>query len=117
MQLKSERFEMRLDPQTLHRVEAWRAEQPDRPSRAEVVRRLVGAGLATSGKDEVRFSAGEKLILSMLCDLYKHHGRFVVGPTQSLSSRRSAVGTTGLSNGNTRGSLTVKRTIGRLYPK
>ena len=72
MQLKSERFEMRLDPQTLHRVEAWRAEQPDRPSRAEAVRRLVGAGLATSGKDEVRFSAGEKLILSMLCDLHKH---------------------------------------------
>ena len=72
MPLKSERFEMRLDPATLQQVEAWRAEQPDRPSRAEAVRRLVAAGLGLSGKDEVRFSAGEKLILSMLCDLYKH---------------------------------------------
>ena len=72
MHLKSERFEMRLDTQTLQQVEAWRAEQPDRPSRAEAVRRLVAAGLAVSAKDEVRFSAEEKLILTMLCDLHKH---------------------------------------------
>ena len=71
MQLKSERFEMRLEPQTLQQVEAWRAEQQDRPSRAEAVRRLIAAGLTVSGKDEVRFSAGEKLILSMLCDLHE----------------------------------------------
>jgi uncharacterized protein YfbU (UPF0304 family) len=78
---KSERFEMRLDPMILQQVETWRAEQPDRPSRAEAVRRLVNAGLAVSGKDEVRFSAGEKLILGMLCDLHKHHD--VSGETDS----------------------------------
>ena len=71
MQL-TERFEMRLDPQTLQQVEAWRDEQPDQPSRAEAVRRLIADGLAISGKEAMRFSPGEKLILSMLCDLYKH---------------------------------------------
>lgn len=74
MQPKSERFEMRLDLQTLQQVESWRAEQPDRPSRAEAVRRLIGAGLAISGKDEMRLSAGEKVILGMLCHLCEHQG-------------------------------------------
>ena len=73
MPLKSERFEMRLDPATLQQVEAWRAEQPDRPSRAEAVRRLVAAGLGLSGKDEVRISGGERLILLLLCHLVDPH--------------------------------------------
>ena len=68
MQLKSERFEMRLDPQTLQQVEGWRAEQPDRPSRAEAVRRLVADGLARSGTEELRISDGEKLLLMLLCN-------------------------------------------------
>ena len=55
----------------LERVDAWRDDQSDRPSRAEAVRRLVVSGLASSRREEVRFSAGEKLILSMLCDLVK----------------------------------------------
>ena len=37
MQLKTERFEMRLDSRTLERVDAWRARQSDLPSRAEAV--------------------------------------------------------------------------------
>ena len=73
MQAKTERFEMRLDQGILDAVDEWRADQGDRPSRAEAVRRLVETGLAVTGRSEVKFSDGEKLILSMLCDLYKHH--------------------------------------------
>ena len=64
-------FEIPLDPRTLEQVDAWRADQPGQPSQSEAVRRLVEAGLAATGKDEVRFSDGEKLIMMMLRDLYK----------------------------------------------
>ncbi len=42
---KTERFEMRMDPETLARVDEWRRKQPDLPSRAEAMRRLVDLGL------------------------------------------------------------------------
>jgi len=67
MQPKTERFEMRLDQETLQKLDNWRSNQPDLPSRAETVRRLLEIGLSTM----VRLSDGEKLIISMLCDLYK----------------------------------------------
>ena len=70
--MKTERFEMRMDRETLENVDTWRADQSDLPSRAEAVRRLVDAALAGSGKGAVRISDGEKLILMMLCDHYKH---------------------------------------------
>ena len=72
MQMKTERFEMRLDRETLEQVDAWRTGQRDLPSRAEAMRRLVDAGLAVSGKGGVSISDGEKLILMMLRDLHKH---------------------------------------------
>ena len=71
--MRSERFEMRLDRETLEQVDKWRAALPDVPSRAEAMRRLVNAGLATSNVDTVRLDDGQKLILMMLRDLYKHH--------------------------------------------
>jgi uncharacterized protein len=43
--IKSERFEMRLDPAAVERIDAWRREQPDLPSRTEAIRRLVELGL------------------------------------------------------------------------
>jgi hypothetical protein len=42
---KTERFEMRMEPETLKKVDDWRRTQPDLPSRAEAVRRLVEAAL------------------------------------------------------------------------
>ena len=68
---KTERFEMRLDPSTLNRVDEWRAAQTDLPSRAEAMRRLVNSGLSM---DERRFqpSGGERLSIAMLCGLYRH---------------------------------------------
>lgn len=69
---KGERFEMRMDEATLERIDRWRSEEPDRPSRAEAIRRLVETGLATRHSDSVTFSDGEKLLLLMMGDLYKH---------------------------------------------
>ena len=69
---KTERFELRLDPGILDDVDAWRARQADVPSRAEAVRRLIEAGLVSSKGTEIKFNDGEKLIISMLCDIYKH---------------------------------------------
>lgn len=68
----TERFEMRLGQSALDRVDAWRARQADLPSRSEAARRLMEAGLGASGADrQVRFSDGEKLLLVMLCQLFK----------------------------------------------
>lgn len=69
---KTERFEMRLDEETLERIDQWRGEQGDLPSRAEAIRRLVESGLAREARDVVRFSDGEKLLLLMMRDLFRH---------------------------------------------
>ncbi|MCY3728964.1 MAG: YfbU family protein [Nitrospira sp.] len=73
MQLKTERFEMRLDSRTLERVDAWRVCQSDLPSRAEAIRRLMGSGLSEMERKPLKLSDGEKLITLMLCELYKPH--------------------------------------------
>ena len=73
MQLKTERFEMRLDSKTLERVDTWRARQTDLPSRAEAVRRLMESGLSEMESKPLKLSEGEKLITLMLCELYEHH--------------------------------------------
>jgi uncharacterized protein YfbU (UPF0304 family) len=68
----TERFEMRLGPSVLENLDAWRATQGDVPSRSEAVRRLVELGLAKSAPEQITLSAGEKLIVIMLCQLFKH---------------------------------------------
>ena len=65
-------FGIELEQHTLEQVDAWRAEQPGQLSQAEAVQRLVEVGLAVSGKNGVRISDGEKLIMMMLRDLNKH---------------------------------------------
>ncbi len=68
----TERFEMRLGQSVLEKVDAWRVRQDDLPSRSEAVRRLVEAGLgATGGNSEIKLGDGDKLILGMLCQLFK----------------------------------------------
>ena len=44
----SERFEMRIPSDWLAKVDDWRRQQDDLPSRAEAIRRLVDLGLAAS---------------------------------------------------------------------
>ncbi len=70
----TERFEMRLDAETIGRVDEWRARRGASFSRAEAIRRLVDFGLATTSGDSVHFSAGERVLLLMMQDLYKHVG-------------------------------------------
>ena len=68
----TERFEMRLGQAVLEKVDGWRARQDDLPSRSEAVRRLMEAGLgATEGARQIKLGDGEKLILLMLCELFK----------------------------------------------
>lgn len=62
---------MRLAPDTLKRVDEWRAGQDDLPSRAAAIRRLVEFGLSINAR-MFHPSSGEKLIIAMLCDLYRH---------------------------------------------
>ena len=69
--MKTERFESWLDRETLERMDLWRSEQPDYPSRAEAVRRLVEVGLTASRQEMERISDGEKLILMALRDLWR----------------------------------------------
>ena len=66
------RFEMRLGQSVLENVDTWRSRQNDIPSRSEAVRRLVELGLgATGGDGQIKIGDGEKLILIMLCQLFK----------------------------------------------
>lgn len=69
---KMERFEMRIDEEQLARIDAWASEQYDRPVRAEAVRRLIDLGLSAGSRGAVRFSDGEKMLMLMMQDLYKH---------------------------------------------
>jgi uncharacterized protein len=68
MNAKTERFELRLEPEVLLRIDEWREEQDDRPSRAEAVRRLVGKGL---GRGRLNLRDSDRLIIMMLHDLSK----------------------------------------------
>ena len=47
---KTERFEMRVPASFLKMVDEWRRKQPELPSRAEAIRRLVELGLKAKGK-------------------------------------------------------------------
>ena len=69
MNSKSERFELRLEQGMLGRLDTWRVDHGDGCSRAEAVRQLVESGLQQSDKQQVQLSDGEKMIISMLCDL------------------------------------------------
>lgn len=73
MQAKTERFEMRLDQPMIERLDVWRNQQDDAPSRSEAVRRLMEVGLQYDQKSKVHITDGEKLILSMLCDLHRQN--------------------------------------------
>jgi len=72
MAAKSERFEMRVDEELLASVDEWRRQQYDVPSRAEAMRRLVELGLPKPASETVKFSDGEKLLVCMMGDIYKH---------------------------------------------
>lgn len=65
-------FEIELDQHTVEQIDAWRDKQPAPLSHAEAAQRLLEAGLTAAGNNGGRFSDGEKLIMMMLRDLYRH---------------------------------------------
>ena len=65
-------LEHALDREVLDRVDSWRSKQSDHPSLVEAVQRLVDVGLSVSGQGGGNFSAGEKLMLCALRDLWQH---------------------------------------------
>ncbi|SOC27930.1 YfbU family protein [Thalassospira xiamenensis] len=71
---KTERFEMRLDPTLMSRLDQWSAENGG-VSRAEAARELILHGLDRTNRHGVHFSDGEKLIIAMLADLHKEERR------------------------------------------
>ncbi len=53
VQEKTQPFQMRASPEWLAMIDDWRRKQPDIPSRAEAIRRLVEKGLKPgTGKPE-----------------------------------------------------------------
>jgi uncharacterized protein YfbU (UPF0304 family) len=65
----TERFELRLDEDTIARVDRWRFARGG--SRAEAIRQLVDAGLEAAAKPPIRFSHGETFIIFTLCEILK----------------------------------------------
>lgn len=72
MSPKTERFEMRLDPQILERVDVWRGGQSDVPSRAEAIRRLVEHGLEQSSPENFQLSQSERLMTWLMTEVLKN---------------------------------------------
>lgn len=68
---KTERFEMRLDPATLDRVDDWRTRQSDTPSRSEAIRRLLEKGLEASGSTTFQPSNPERLMTWLLTEILR----------------------------------------------
>lgn len=68
MASKTERFELRLDEELLARIDEWRSERGDLPSRAEAIRTLVEVGLKPVHHG-VNFSDGERTLMLMLKDI------------------------------------------------
>jgi len=50
MEQKPIRFEIRLQPRLGNRIDDWRRQQRDLPSRAEAARRLIEIGLESAAK-------------------------------------------------------------------
>lgn len=59
--LKSTRFILSVSPDWLDTVDEWRRQQPDIPSRAEAVRRLVDLGLNRSAGTDPALKAAEAM--------------------------------------------------------
>lgn len=71
MQPKTERFELRFDQDTLQKLDSWRGQQDDVPTRAEAVRRLINRAIDFESDRNIHFSHGERLVLHLLCDIHR----------------------------------------------
>lgn len=72
MNTKSERLEIRLDPQTLDKLDHWRSNEGLTLSRSEAVRRLLEIALTHNTKDGFRLNNSEKLSVWLLTSILKN---------------------------------------------
>lgn len=72
MSPKTERVELRLDAETLERIDKWRIRQADTPSRSEALRRLVEGGLEESTPEGFRLNNTDKLTIWMLSKILEN---------------------------------------------
>lgn len=82
---KSERFEMRLDPMLLDRIDQWAAENGD-VTRTDAVRDLIFLGLDRSHRHGVQFSDGEKLIIALIADQRKEEANREIDIDEVMSA-------------------------------
>ncbi|MBH2019891.1 MAG: hypothetical protein I8H91_10150 [Burkholderiales bacterium] len=71
---KTERFEMRLDERTAYAIDAWRDANMAGTSRAHAVRVLIERGLSSTVSSHLRFSDGEKTLMALMGNLFRHLG-------------------------------------------
>jgi hypothetical protein len=63
---KTERFELRLGAENIERLDEWRRDQPDNPTRSEAMRRLVEIGLETTTTRQVFLSTKFQIMTAAL---------------------------------------------------
>jgi uncharacterized protein YfbU (UPF0304 family) len=69
---KTERLELRLDSDLIEKVDNWRTEQDDLPSRSEAIRRLLEGGLTAKSQRDFRPTNPEKLMTWMLAQIMRN---------------------------------------------
>jgi uncharacterized protein YfbU (UPF0304 family) len=72
---KTERIELRLDQETVERIDQWRLRQDDAPTRSEALRRLVEGGLEDHTPEGFRLNKTDKLSVWMLSEILKNQIR------------------------------------------
>lgn len=65
---KRHNFQMRTDDRFLEKLDEWRRLQPDLPSRAEAIRRLVDRGLAFDAARDCVLAYGDVLARALIND-------------------------------------------------
>ena len=69
---KTERIELRLEPEIIERLDEWRMAQWDLPTRSEAIRRLLDDKLEEHTKEGFRLNNTDKLTIWMLSEVLKN---------------------------------------------
>lgn len=69
---KTERIELRLESETVERIDDWRSRQDDLPTRSEALRRLIEGGLEDHTPEGFRLTNSEKLMTWLLAEILKN---------------------------------------------
>jgi uncharacterized protein YfbU (UPF0304 family) len=70
--VRTERLELRMDEDLLHRIDDWMEQTGRASSRSDALRQLVDIGLGAMTGKTVHLTAGDKLNFMLLRDIAKH---------------------------------------------